>query len=56
MIEIPTRFMPNVSPSTLGQIYRNDSINHLLLGLLYFDVSDHLPMFLRAKIPQEKKL
>ena len=46
LINKPTRFMHNCTPSLLDHIYTNDNLHYLYPGLFPLDISDHLPSFL----------
>ena len=57
MITLPTRFMLHRKPSLLDHIYCNDFVHELESGVLQYDISDHHPIFLLAKIvPKQKTL
>jgi len=57
MITLPTRFMLHQKPSVLDHIYFNDFVHELQPGVLQYDISDHHPIFLLAKIvPKQSKL
>ena len=57
MITLPTRFMLHQKPSLLDHIYCNDFVHELQPGVLQYDISDHHPIFLLAKIvPKRNKL
>ena len=56
-ISRPTRFPDGANlgePSLLDHIYTNFNSN-FTSGILHFPISDHLPIFINIKIPQETK-
>jgi len=50
MITLTTRFMLHQKPSLLDHICCNDFVHELQPGVLQYDISDHHPIFLLAKI------
>jgi len=56
MITLPTRFTLHQKPSLLDQVYCNDFVHELQPGALQYDIGDHHPIFLLAKIvPKQNK-
>jgi len=54
LINKPTRFMHNCTPSLLDHIYTNDNLHYLYPGL-FLGTSDHLPCFLLIKFSRNKQ-
>jgi len=50
MITLSTRFMLHQKSSLLHHMYCHDFVHELQPGILQYDVSDHHPTFLLAKI------
>ena len=55
LINKPTRFMHNCTPSLLDHIYTNDNLHYLYPGLFPLDISDHLPSFLLIEFSKNKQ-
>jgi len=56
LINKPTRFMHNCTPSLLDHIYTNDNLHYLYPGLFPLDTCDHLPSFLLIKFSRTKSM
>jgi len=55
LINKPTRFMHNCTPSLLDHIYTNDNLHYLYPDLFPLDISDHLPSFLLIEFSRNKQ-
>ena len=55
LINKPTRFMHNCTPSLMDHIYTNDNLHHLYPGLFPLDISDHLHSFLLIEFFRNKQ-
>jgi len=55
VINKPTRFMHNCTPSLLDHIFTSDNLYYLYPGLFPLDISDHLPTFLLIEFSRNKQ-